>query len=105
MIRCHGCAPGCNLVFVNHAGQQAGHPCRPGHKIQRIGMLVQADTQLTCSSWCREATGMHLRRAPQVSDIKRINGLLTDSAMYARGTLLIPKESLHLGYVRRVVWM
>lgn len=42
---------------------------------------------------------MHKPAPAQVSDIKRINGLLSDTAMFARDTLLIPKHSLPLGYV------
>lgn len=34
-----------------------------------------------------------------MSDIKRANGLLSDTAMFARGTLLIPKKPLPVGYV------
>ena len=33
-------------------------------------------------------------RAPQVSDIKRSNGLLSDTAMFAKDTLLIPTRAM-----------
>ena len=33
----------------------------------------------------------------QVADIKRANGLLSDSAMFAKDTLLIPTRSLPVG--------
>lgn len=34
----------------------------------------------------------------QVSDIKRANGLLADSAMFAKDTLLIPTRPLPVGW-------
>ena len=34
---------------------------------------------------------------PQLADIKRFNGLLSDTAMYGRDTLLIPKNLLPVG--------
>lgn len=35
----------------------------------------------------------------QVSDIKRANGLLSDSAMFARDTVLIPTRPIPIGWV------
>jgi hypothetical protein len=36
----------------------------------------------------------------QVSDIKRANGLLSDSAMFARDNILIPTRPIVIGCVR-----
>ena len=33
----------------------------------------------------------------QVSDIKRANGLLSDTGMYAKDTLLIPTQAMAVG--------
>ncbi|KAL6769228.1 hypothetical protein ACKKBF_B17990 [Auxenochlorella protothecoides x Auxenochlorella symbiontica] len=41
--------------------------------------------------------GVAIRYNASVADIKRCNGLLSDSAMYARETLLIPTQRLPLG--------
>lgn len=41
--------------------------------------------------------GLAIRYHVTVSDIKRANGLLSDTAMFARGTLLIPKKPLPVG--------
>lgn len=35
----------------------------------------------------------------QVADLKRFNGLLSDSAMYARGTILVPTKLFPVGWV------
>ncbi len=38
--------------------------------------------------------GTNVACAPQVSDIKRSNGLLSDTAMFAKDTLLIPTRAM-----------
>ena len=43
-----------------------------------------------------EGHGVRAMR-PQVSEVKRFNGLLNDSAMYARDTLLIPTKLMPVG--------
>eukprot|EP00192_Tetraselmis_astigmatica_P013856 CAMPEP_0117672618 /NCGR_PEP_ID=MMETSP0804-20121206/14002_1 /TAXON_ID=1074897 /ORGANISM="Tetraselmis astigmatica, Strain CCMP880" /LENGTH=316 /DNA_ID=CAMNT_0005481235 /DNA_START=301 /DNA_END=1251 /DNA_ORIENTATION=+ len=41
--------------------------------------------------------GLAVRYGVSVSDIKRVNSLLSDSAMFARGKLIIPRKQLPVG--------
>lgn len=41
--------------------------------------------------------GVAIKYGVTVPDIKRVNNLLSDSAMFARGKLLIPKQNLTVG--------
>ena len=77
-----------------------------------VGVDVAVDahsmeTRVSVSGRCRRCHPTHppslpcptglLLRALQVSDIKRANGLLADSSMFARDTLLIPTRPLPVG--------
>jgi hypothetical protein len=86
------------------AAVEDGHPCWTGDQIQccgetpawlcgcsRPGRLPQAK--------CRRLTYACVQ---QVADIKRTNSLLSDSAMFARDTLLIPTRPLPMGCVHAV---
>ncbi len=62
-------------------------------------MTLAGNTQLACTP--RHAPP---HAATQVSDIKRLNGILNDSAIYGRDSLLVPTKPLPFGcgHERRV---
>ena len=51
-----------------------------------------------CSPW-HSCAALADAPALQVSDIKRANALLSDTGMYAKDTLLIPKQAMAVGCV------
>lgn len=48
--------------------------------------------------------GLAIKYNVTVADIKRANGLLSDTAMFAKDTLQIPTRSLSVGYVHLLAY-
>lgn len=89
-----------------HAAVQDGHPCWTGDQIQCCG-------ERPFDGWVCASCPFPPQREPcfrltphdcvqQVADIKRTNSLLSDSAMFARETLLIPTRPLPMGCVHTI---
>lgn len=85
------------LVRRAGAGFKAGHACRPCRQIQYFGAPA-AQFSKRCDVrrglWALRRSYHQLCLPPQVSDIKRSNGLLSDTAMFAKDTLLIPTRAM-----------
>lgn len=66
------------------------------------GLAVRYNVNVCHTGLVKRASGMLLTLPLtylQVSDIKRANGLLSDTAMFAKDQLLIPTRSIPIGYV------
>ena len=78
------------LLDADHQARYLGWSCS---QVQCLGMF-ECQAIYCCSR--KHRLNMH-NFTMQVADIKRANGLLSDTAMFAKDCLLIPTRSMPIG--------